>query len=121
MTKWELNTVDFCIIQTSVGYQEEVLQRIASLRNEVGAFLKAQKHELSELFSDNEWIAELLFLADFFSHLIQLNTSMQGKDKILLDVSEDIITFEVKWSCGCMNETREDSCVSSIKRIFRRI
>ena len=73
-----------------------MLQRIASLRNEVGAFLKAQKHELSEQFSDNEWIAKLLFLADFFSHLNQLNTSTQGKDKILLDVSEDIITFKAK-------------------------
>ena len=74
----------------------KVLQRIASLHNEVGAFLKAQKHELSEQFTDNEWIAKLLFLADFFSHLNQLNTSMQGKDKILLDVSEDIITFKAK-------------------------
>ena len=74
----------------------KVLQRIASLRNEVDAFLKAQKHELSERFSDNEWIAKLLFLADFFSHLNQLNTSMQGKNKILLDVSEDIITFKAK-------------------------
>ena len=36
----------------------KVLQRIASLRNEVGAFLKAQKHELLERFSD-EWIAKL--------------------------------------------------------------
>ena len=40
--------------------RRKVLQRIASLRNKVGAFLKAQKHELSERFSD-EWIAKLLF------------------------------------------------------------
>ena len=74
----------------------KMLQRIVSLRNEVGAFLKERKHELSERFKDNEWIAKLLFLADFFSHLNQLNTSMQGKDKIFLDVSEDIITFKAK-------------------------
>ena len=74
----------------------KVLQRIASLRNEVGAFLKAQKHELSERFCDNEWIAKLLFLADFFSYLNQLNISMQGKEKILADMSEDIIIFKAK-------------------------
>ena len=74
----------------------KVLERVANLRNKVGAFFKEQKHELSERFSDNEWIAKLLFLADFFSHLNQLNTSMQGKDKIFLDVSEDIIAFKAR-------------------------
>ena len=70
------------------------LERVANLRHKVGAFLKEQKYELSERFSDNEWIAMLLFSANFFSHLNQLNTSMQGKDKIFLDVSEDIIAFK---------------------------
>ena len=48
----------------------------------------------SDLATTYKWIAMLLFLADFFSHLNQLNTSMQGKDKIFLDVSEDIIAFK---------------------------
>ena len=82
--------------------RRKVLQRIASLRNEVGAFLKAQKHELSERFSDNEWIAKLLFLSDFFSHLNQLNTSMQGKDKILLDCLKMLSLSKLKCSCGCI-------------------
>ena len=64
----------------------KVLERVANLRNEVSAFLKEQKHELSDRFSDNEWIAKLLFLPDFFSHLNQLN--------VFLDVSEDIIAFK---------------------------
>ena len=38
----------------------------------------------------------MLFLADFFSHFNQLNTSMQGKDKIFLDVSEDITAFKAR-------------------------
>ena len=67
---------------------------MANLRHKVDAFLKKQKYELSERFSDKEWIAVLLFSADLFSHLNQLNTSMQGKDKIFLDVSEDIIAFK---------------------------
>ena len=73
-----------------------MLERVANLRNEVGAFLNEQKHEFSERFSDNKWIAKLLFLADFFSHLNQLNASMQGKGKIYLDVSEDVIAFKAR-------------------------
>ena len=46
----------------------KVLERVVYLRNKVSVFLKKQKHELSRQFSDNEWIAKLLFLADFFSH-----------------------------------------------------
>ena len=76
--------------------QEKVLERVANLRNEVGSFLDEQNHELLERFSNNGWIAKLLFLADFFSYLNQLNTSMQGKDKIFLDVSEDIIAFKAR-------------------------
>ena len=60
----------------------KVLERVANIRHEVDAFLKEQKHELSKRFSDNEWIEKLLFLADFFSHLNQLNTSMPRKDNI---------------------------------------
>ena len=40
--------------------REKVLERVANLRNKVGAFLKEQKHKLSERFSDNEWIVKLL-------------------------------------------------------------
>ena len=76
--------------------RRKVLDRVAKIRNKVGAFLKKQKHELSERFNGNEWIAKMLFLADFFSHLNQLNPSMQGKDKIFLDVSEDITAFKAR-------------------------
>ncbi|XP_077969505.1 protein FAM200A-like [Styela clava] len=76
--------------------RERVLKRVANLRSEVGAFLKEQKHELLKRFSDNEWIAKLLFLADFFNHLNQLNTSMQGSNKMFLDLSKDIVAFKAK-------------------------
>ena len=74
----------------------KVLERVASLRNEIGAFLKEQNHKLADRFSDNEWIVKLLFLSDFFCLLNQLNTTMQGRNKIFLDVSEDIVSFQAK-------------------------
>ena len=74
----------------------KVLERVANLRNEISTFLKEQKHEFVDRFSDDEWIAKLLFLADFFSRVNQLNSSMQGKEKKILDVSEGIETFKAK-------------------------
>ena len=69
---------------------------MAILCNKIGAFLKEQNHKLTERFSDNDWIAKLLILSDSFSHLNQLNTTMQGRNKIFLDMSKDIISFKAK-------------------------
>ena len=71
----------------------KVLERVANLRDKISTFLKEQKHEFVDLFSDDKWIAKLLFLAIFFSHVNQLNGSMQGKDKNILDVTESIDAF----------------------------
>ena len=76
--------------------QGKVLERVLSLRNEIDTFLKEQKHEFVDRFSDDKWIAKLLFLADFFSHVNQLNSSMQEKEKNFLDLLEGIGTFQAK-------------------------
>ena len=78
----------------------KVLERVAILCNEIGDFLKEQNYKLAERFSDNEWIAKLLILSDSLSHLNQLNTTMQGRNKIFLDVSKDIISFKAKVKLG---------------------
>ena len=74
----------------------KVLERVATLREETHAFLKEQNHELADRFRDDEWIAKLLFLADLFSHVNQLNSSMQEKEKLLFDVLESIDAFKGK-------------------------
>ena len=76
--------------------REKLLKRVARLRNEIGAFLKEQNHKLADRFSDNEWIVKLLFLSDFFCLLNQFNNTMQGRNKIFLDVLEDIVSFQAK-------------------------
>ena len=76
--------------------QGKVLKRVATLREETHAFLKEQNHELADRFRDDEWIAKLLFLADAFSHVNQLNSSMQGKEKLFFDVLESIDAFKGK-------------------------
>ena len=73
----------FCSIQLFVGcHEERCLREWLLLREETHAFLKEQNHELADRFRDDEWIAKLLFLADVFSHINQLNSSMQGKEKL---------------------------------------
>ena len=59
-----------------------MLKSVASLRDEVSIFLKEQKHKLVDRFSEDIWIAKLLVLADFFSHVNQLNGSVQAKQRI---------------------------------------
>ena len=59
-------------------------------------FLKEQNHELADRFRDDKWIAKLLFLTDVFSHVNQLNSSMQGKEKLFFDVLENIDAFKGK-------------------------
>ena len=73
-----------------------MLERVATLREETHAFLKEQNHELADRFRDDEWIAKLLFLADVFSHANQLNSSMQGKEKLFFDALESIDAFKGK-------------------------
>ena len=74
----------------------KVLERVVNLREKINIFSKEQKHELVDRFSKHIWIAILFFLVDFFSHMNQLNASMQGKQKIFLDVAESIDAFKVK-------------------------
>ena len=74
----------------------KLLERLASLRNEIDVSLEERNHVLADRFSDNEWIVNLLFLSDCFSYLNQLNTTVNGRNKIFLDVSEDIVSFKAK-------------------------
>ena len=80
--------------------QEKVLKRVAALKEETHAFLKEQNHELADRFRDDEQIAKLLFLANVFSHVNQLNSSMQERDKLFFDVLESIDAFKGKIKLG---------------------
>ena len=50
------------------------------------SFTKEQNHELADRFYDDNWIAKLLFLPDIFSHIDQLNSSMQEKEKLFYSI-----------------------------------
>ena len=84
-------------IRERVGSEEETTEGLSEpSRCSTHAFLKEQNHELADRFRGDEWIAKLLFLADVFSHVNQLNSSMQGKEKLFFDVLESIDALKGK-------------------------
>ena len=74
----------------------KVLGRVVNLRDETSIFLKEQKHELVDRFSEVIRIAKLLSLADFFTHVNQLNGCTQGKQRTFSDIAESIDAFKDK-------------------------
>ncbi len=62
----------------------KVLNRLFELQNEVCCFLSDNASLLATLFEDNNWIAQLTYLADIFTKLNELNLSLQGRDTTIL-------------------------------------
>ncbi|KAK7918919.1 hypothetical protein WMY93_010203 [Mugilogobius chulae] len=56
----------------------KVLQRVFELRKEMAEFLREQKPDLAQSFTDPERVAKLAYLADIFNILNGLNLSIQG-------------------------------------------
>uniref|UniRef100_A0AAR2INL2 DUF4371 domain-containing protein n=1 Tax=Pygocentrus nattereri TaxID=42514 RepID=A0AAR2INL2_PYGNA len=68
----------------------KVLARLFELRDEVRIFLLDSNFELSDRFTDFEWLAKLSYLSDIFTHLNGLNLSLQGKSVTAFHVQNKI-------------------------------
>ncbi|XP_067124137.1 general transcription factor II-I repeat domain-containing protein 2A-like [Centruroides vittatus] len=75
----------FCIVRWLSSYN--VLNRFVDLFDPITAFLKEKEITYSELDYD-EWLQDLMFLTDVMEHLQTLNLKLQGKDKIISDLSQ---------------------------------
>uniref|UniRef100_A0A1B6HGM3 Zinc finger BED domain-containing protein 5 n=1 Tax=Homalodisca liturata TaxID=320908 RepID=A0A1B6HGM3_9HEMI len=88
-----------------------VLSRLFSLRSEMLLFLMDSKHELSHFFSDEKWLIKLAYLADIFSHLNILNSSLQGPETTILYAQDRINAFVRKltlWNTRIKDEDFEN-------------
>ena len=56
-------------------------------------FLRTEKPDLTEFFSDPEYVAKLAYLVDVFNILNSLNLSIQGRYASILDISDKITAF----------------------------
>lgn len=73
-----------------------VLTRVMELRNEMAGFLREKKNKLADEFDQHSFIVSLAYLADIFSHLNDLNVSLQGRQVNILDAKEKIGAFSQK-------------------------
>ncbi|CAL9683899.1 unnamed protein product [Knipowitschia caucasica] len=74
----------------------KVLQRVFELRKEMGEFLREQKPDLAEIFTNPESVCKLAYLSDIFNTLNGLNLSIQGAHTSILQVSDKISAFMKK-------------------------
>ncbi|XP_058626113.1 SCAN domain-containing protein 3-like [Onychostoma macrolepis] len=78
----------------------KALVRFCGLREEIITFLRSSKHKkaethLSRILDDN-FMADASFLSDIFKHLNDLNLALQGRDKTVIDLVEQMRAFPVK-------------------------
>ncbi len=80
--------------------KRKALERFCGLREEIITFLRSSKHKkaethLSRILDDN-FMADACFLSDIFKHLNYLNLALQGRDKTVIDLVEQMRAFPVK-------------------------
>ena len=71
----------------------QVFSRLMALQVEVAMFLQEKESDLARKFDDPEFILALAYLADIFSHLNNLNSSIQGPNRTIMDAGEKLNSF----------------------------
>ena len=69
-----------------------MLNRFFHLRSEIKTFLETQNLQTPELSSE-DWICDLAFLVDLTSYLNSLNLKLQGKDRLIINMIDDLKAF----------------------------
>ena len=73
--------------------RRRVLKRLFELRKEVSAFLKNKNLKYSNRFDNKKFFLGLAYLVDIFSHLNEINLSIQGFDVTVMEASKKIKGF----------------------------
>ena len=74
------------------------MKRLFEFRKEVSTFLKNKNLEYSNRFDNKDFLLGLVYLADIFSHLSEINLSIQGFGVTVMEASEKIKGFHDKLS-----------------------
>jgi hypothetical protein len=75
----------------------KVLKRVYDLNEELAVFFTVKgKMEFKDLFSQDEKLNTIAYLADMFGLLNQLNISLQGHNSFIIDLYDKIKSFQMK-------------------------
>ncbi|XP_021119079.1 zinc finger MYM-type protein 6 [Heterocephalus glaber] len=85
-------------LRAEVGWMSRgrILTRLFELRHEMEIFLNQKHSDLAKYFHDEEWIAKLAYLADIFSLINELNSSLQGTMTTCFSLCDKIDVFKKK-------------------------
>jgi hypothetical protein len=61
----------------------------------IAAFLSEKDKSYPQL-GDEDWMEDFMFLTDIIQHLQDPNLSLQGKDKLILDLIQSVFSFQKK-------------------------
>ena len=70
----------------------KVLERFILLKNEIIEFLDSEGKHFPEIKNEN-WCYDLFFFCDISKHLNDLNLKLQGKDKLIFELIENVNCF----------------------------
>ncbi|KAG6925045.1 zinc finger BED-type containing 8 [Chelydra serpentina] len=79
--------------RSEVAFHGRMLTRIFEMREEISQFLCNQSSNLVDDFENREFILCLAYMADVFTHLNELNTSMQGTGMNTVMAREKLSAF----------------------------
>lgn len=71
----------------------QVLKRLFELREEVLLFLKGKENSLYAYLESEDFVQGLAYLVDIFTHLNEINQSLQGPAVTIVDASERLKGF----------------------------
>ncbi len=72
----------------------KVLSRVFELREQIQIFLQEEgMNELASKFGNEQFLMKLAYLSDIFSKFNQLNLQLQGKDKYLPHLADQVSSF----------------------------
>ena len=78
----------------------KILKQLQKLKQEVSLFLKNRNNYLAEKIKSESFLYGLLYLADIFSLINNVNHAMKGPGVTIMDAAEKLNAFLLKLSLG---------------------
>jgi len=77
-------------------FRGKALTRLMELRAEVAPYLMDHNALLATVLNDGDWVCKLVYLADIFSKINEMNLSLQGKTVTVFDANAKVSSFKRK-------------------------